>query len=166
MVLAIIRTLSQDFSEEIGEDQLRSLNPKPWEDLFYVDELLAAKNDLDWYLFLAMAHARTEIVRFSEVWWRLRLVSPKLTDRANSLGPPGIRERLWLLGHLGRSIHARPLGTTDPAGFFEFFHANLRDHLVSGVMIPLVPNRRNKRIRQYLSDPQLDCRRNVPVDLT
>jgi FHIPEP family protein/conflict system STAND superfamily ATPase len=135
MMLAIIRTLSQGWERKVSEADLKML--KPWEDLFYVDELLFAKDDLDWYFFLAMAHARTEIVRFTEVWWRLRLLAPevapevaKLTD---SLGRQGVLERLWLLGHLGRTIYTRPLGT-DKAGFLEFFHANLRDYLVGTVM--------------------------------
>jgi hypothetical protein len=133
LMLALIRMFSQGLEGPIGEREIDNLKPKPWEDLFYVDELLAAKDDLDWYFFLAMAHARTEIVRFTEVWWRLRLVSPQLTKRVNTLGRPAVLERLWLLEHLGRSIHARPLDN-DKAGFVEFFHANLRDHLVSNVM--------------------------------
>ncbi len=133
MMLALIRACSQGLTGQIGEADIAKLNPKPWEDLFYADELLAAKDDLDWYFFLAMAHARTEIVRFSEVWWRLRLVSPKLTERAIKLGRQNFLEHLWLMGHLGRTIHARPLDT-DKAGFLEFFHANLRDHLLTTVM--------------------------------
>ncbi|MCI0659684.1 MAG: hypothetical protein L0220_01285, partial [Acidobacteria bacterium] len=133
MMLALIRAFSQGLTGQIGEAEIKDLNPKPWEDLFYADELLAAKDDLDWYFFLAMAHTRTEIVRFSEVWWRLRLVSPKITERAVKLGRQDFLEHLWLMGHLGRTIHARPLDT-DKAGFLEFFHANLRDHLLTTVM--------------------------------
>jgi hypothetical protein len=133
LMLALIRILSLGEDHPIGAADLEEMKPKPWEDLFYIDELLAAKDELDWYFFLAMAHARTEIVSFSEVWWRLRLVSPQLTERADNLGRQGALERLWLLGHLGRTVHPRPLGT-DKAGFLEFFHANLRDHLVTTVM--------------------------------
>ncbi len=133
LMLALIRILSFGEDRSLGAGDLDEMKPKPWEDLFYIDELLAAKDELDWYFFLAMAHARTEIVSFSEVWWRLRLVSPQLTERATNLGRQGVLERLWLLGHLGRTVHPRPMGT-DKAGFLEFFHANLRDHLVATVM--------------------------------
>ena len=133
MMLALIRMFSQGLTGLYSETDIDELSPKPWKDLFYVDKLLASKDDLDWYFFLAMAHAKTEIVRFSEVWWRLCLVSPKLTERARKLGRHNFLEHLWLTGHLGRSIHARPLGT-DEAGFLEFFHANLRDHLLNSVM--------------------------------
>ena len=50
-----------------------------------------------------MSHARTEIVRFEEVWWRLRMVSPELSRRVEELRPKGIVERLWMLGFLGRA---------------------------------------------------------------
>lgn len=131
MMLALIQIFSQNPKGEIGRSDIRRL--APWEQLFYVDEQLASKDDIDWYFFLAMAHARTEIVRFEEVWWRLRLVTPDLTQTVENLGRQGVLERLWLLGHLGRTVHPRPLGD-DPAAFVEFFHANLRDHLVATVM--------------------------------
>lgn len=131
MALSLIHVFSQVGAGEISGRRLEEL--KPQEHLFAVDESLAAKDDIDWYFLLAMAHARTEIVRFEEVFWRLRLVKPELTARVDLLGPLGVLERLWMLGHLGRTIHARPLGD-NPARFVEFFHANLRDHLISTVM--------------------------------
>src|SRR5262249_12461301 len=102
---------------------------RPWEKLFDLDLQVAAKDDVDWFFVLAMAHARTEIVRFEEVWWRLRLISPSLTRRVDDLLPQGVLERLWLLGYLGRTIYPRPQ-RGDPARFLEFFHANLRDYLL------------------------------------
>src|SRR5262249_54122196 len=94
---------------------------------------LAAGDDIDWFFLLAMAAARTEIVRFDEVWWRLRLVSARLTQRVNDMGRAGVLERLWLVGHLGRAIYGRP-GGNDRAACLEFFHANLRDYLLRDVM--------------------------------
>lgn len=131
MMLTLIHIFSQSLRGEVSRNDIKKL--APWEQLFYIDEQLASKDDIDWYFVLAMAHARTEIVRFEEVWWRLRLVTPALTERVEYLGRQGVLERLWLLGHLGRTVHPRPLGD-DPAAFLEFFHANLRDHLVSAVM--------------------------------
>ena len=132
MMLALIQILSRgDLPEEIRRSTIEEL--RPWEQRFYVDEALMGKDDLDWYFFLAMAHARTEIVRREEVLWRLGLVSRELAGQIKELGPRGVLERLWLLGHLGRTMHPRPQGR-DSARFLEFFHANLRDHLVSNVM--------------------------------
>jgi FHIPEP family len=131
MMLALIQLFSLDHRGDIGKREVEKL--KPWEKIFYADEQFAAKDDLDWYFFLAMAHARTEIVRFEEVWWRLRLVNPQLTGRVDGLRPQGVLERMWLLGHLGRTIYPRPLDD-DPARFLEFFHANMRDHLIGSVM--------------------------------
>src|SRR5262249_32058561 len=67
------------------------------------------------------------------VWWRLHMVSAALTSRITTLSAKGVLESLWLKGHLGRTIHPRSDGT-DEAPFLEFFHANLRDHLLRGVM--------------------------------
>ncbi|MEM9720782.1 MAG: FHIPEP family type III secretion protein [Bacteroidota bacterium] len=134
MMLALIHMFSQgrkgDITKGIIEVQ------RPWENLFQLDIQLAAKDDIEWYFLLGMAHAGTEIVRFDEVWWRLRLVHPTLTARVNEVGPKGVLERLWLLGHLGRTIHPRPMGKNpeDRAKFLEFFHANLRDYLISDVL--------------------------------
>ena len=133
MMLALIRLLSMALPQRISRATLESTGFRPWEHKFHVDEALAGRDEIDWYFFLAMAHARTEIVRFEEVWWRLRLVEPGITRRASELGRQAALERLWLLGHLGRTIHPRPLGE-DKAGFLEFFHANLRDHLLTNVM--------------------------------
>jgi hypothetical protein len=132
LMLALIQLLSHgDLPGEIGAATLE--DRRPWEQRFHVDEALMGKDDLDWYFFLAMAHARTEIVRREEVLWRLGLVSRELARQVKELGPHGVLERLWLLGHLGRTIHPRALGD-DSARFVEFFHANLRDHLISNVM--------------------------------
>jgi hypothetical protein len=131
IMLALIQLLSEDsLPDEISESAILKLSP--WERRFRVDESLMGKDDLDWYFFLSMAHARTEIVRREEVLWRLGLVRD-LARRIKELGPGGVLERLWLLGHLGRTIHPRPQGR-DSARFLEFFHANLRDHLVANVM--------------------------------
>lgn len=132
LMLALIQLLSHgDLPDEIGAATLE--DRRPWEQRFHVDEALMGKDDLEWYFFLAIAHARTEIVRREEVLWRLGLVSRDLARRVKELGPHGVLERLWLLGHLGRTVHPRALGD-DSARFVEFFHANLRDHLVGNVM--------------------------------
>jgi hypothetical protein len=132
MMLALIELLSRrDLPEEISESTIRKLSP--WTRRFHVDEALMGKDDLDWYFFLAMAHAQTEIVRREEVLWRLALVSRELAAETKRLGPLGVLERLWLVGHLGRTMHPRPQGN-DAARFLEFFHANLRDHLLTNVM--------------------------------
>jgi len=131
MMLALIHVFSQGLTKPITEEVLKVL--RPWERLFDFDLRLAHKDKLDWYFLLAMAHTRTEIVGFEEVWWRLHLVNPTLTRRIDLLEPGGILERLWLRGHLGRSIYTRPDGA-DPARFLEFFHANLRDYLLRDVM--------------------------------
>jgi hypothetical protein len=131
MMLALIHIFSQGLTNQITEEVL--LKHRPWEKLFDFDLQLAHKDRLDWYFLLAMAHTRTEIVGIEEIWWRLRLVDPTLTRRIELLETSGVLERLWLRGHLGRSIHARP-DATDPARFLEFFHANLRDHLLRDVM--------------------------------
>lgn len=131
MMLALIQLLSENLSGPITEEQLG--NYRPWDRLFALDLQAAARDDLDWYFLLAMAHARTEIVSFEEVWWRLRMVDPRLARRAEELRPLGMLERLWLLGFLGRTIHARPHGG-EPGRFVEFFHANLRDYLLREVM--------------------------------
>src|SRR5262249_13614628 len=73
MMLALIRLLSQtDLPEEIDRSTLEQR--RPGQQRFHVDEALLGKDELDWYFFLAMAHARTEIVRREEVLWRLGLV--------------------------------------------------------------------------------------------
>lgn len=131
MMLALIQVLSDPPTEEVTEATIEET--RPWERLFDLDLQVAAKDDLDWYFVLAMAHARAEIVRFEEVWWRLRLVQPTLTRRADDLRPKGVLERLWLQGYVGRTIYVRP-HKDDPARFVEFFHANLRDYLVKEVM--------------------------------
>jgi hypothetical protein len=130
-MLALIQLFSHEHKGAIGRQEVEQL--KPWEKIFHADEQLAAKDDIDWYFFLGMAHARTEIVRFEEVWWRLRLVKPELTRRVNSLGQQGVLERMWLFGHLGRTVYPRPLDD-DAARYLEFFHANMRDHLIGSVM--------------------------------
>jgi hypothetical protein len=131
MMLALIELLSADLDGTLTQEDLTER--RPWERLFALDLQAAARDDLDWYFLLAMSHARTEIVRFEEVWWRLRMVDPRLTLRVDELRPEGLLERLWLSGYLGRTIHARPyLG--DQARFVEFFHANLRDYLLRNVM--------------------------------
>jgi hypothetical protein len=133
MMLALIQLFSEPWQGVITEEAVAE--KRPWERLFDLDLRAVDKDDIDWYFVLAMAHARTEIVRFEEVWWRLRLVDPTLTRRVDELRPRGVLERLWLVGHLGRTIHPRPhLG--DPARFLEFFHANLRDFLLREVMGP------------------------------
>lgn len=136
MMLALIQIYTSSDAGEIDERWME--RNRPWEKLFLFDLQLAGKDDLDWYFLLAMAAARTEIVRFDDVWWRLRLVSSPLTQRAEELGPKRVIERLWLMGHLGRTIHARPDDSPtpdrDPAAFLEFFHANLRDYLLRDVM--------------------------------
>ena len=63
----------------------------------------------------------------------MRMVSAPLTRRVDDLRREGVIERLWLLGILGRTVHARPLNN-DPVRFVEFFHANLRDYLLRDVM--------------------------------
>jgi hypothetical protein len=132
MMLSLIQILSRsDLPQEISRSTIERF--RPWEQRFYVDEALMGKDDLDWYFFLAMAHAGTEIVRREEVLWRLGLVSRELAGRLKELGPGGVIERLWLLGHLGRTMHPRPHGR-DSARYLEFFHANLRDHLITNVM--------------------------------
>jgi hypothetical protein len=132
MMLSLIQILSRsDLPQEISRSTIEKF--RPWEQRFHVDEALMGKDDLDWYFFLAMAHSRTEIVRREEVLWRLGLVSRELAGRVKELGPAGVLERLWLLGHLGRTLHPRPQGR-DSARYLEFFHANLRDHLITNVM--------------------------------
>jgi hypothetical protein len=131
MMLAMIQLLSEHRTGRITRSVLDV--SRPWERLFGFDERIMAKSNLDWYLILAMAHARTEIVRFEEVWWRLRLVTPDLSKQVERLGKTRFVERLWLLGHLGRTIHARPY-EGESFGFLEFFHANLRDYLLRDVM--------------------------------
>jgi hypothetical protein len=131
MMLALIQLFSAAPPARVTEETLELL--RPWEKLFHFDLQIAAKDDIDWFFLLAMSSARTEIVRFEEVWWRLRLVKATLTRSVEELGPKGVLERLWLLGHLGRTIHARP-DDRDPARFLEFFHANLRDYLLRDVM--------------------------------
>ena len=132
MMLALIQLFSRHREGRITERLLDAA--RPWKRIFDLDLQAMAKDDVDWNFLLAMAHARAEIVRFEEVWWRLRLVDPKLTRRVeDDLRLEGVRERLWLLGHFGRTIHPRPY-LKDPARFLEFFHANLRDYLLREVM--------------------------------
>ncbi|HEV7266746.1 MAG TPA: FHIPEP family type III secretion protein [Falsiroseomonas sp.] len=151
MMLALIRLLSQaDLPEEIDRATLEQR--RPWQQRFLLDEALMGKDELDWYFFLAMAHARTEVVRREEVLWRLGLVNRDLARRARELGPNGVLERLWLLGHLGRTIHPRRRGE-DLARFLEFFHANLRDHLVTHVM---------NRAEDAAGAPAVQRRRGMP----
>lgn len=132
MMLALIQLLSANPRGTVTEAQLRN-QYRPWARLFDLDLRAAAHDDLDWYFLLAMAHARTEIVGFDEVWWRLRMVNARLTGRVDDLRPPRVIERLWLFGYLGRTLHARP-DADNPAGFVEFFHANLRDYILREVM--------------------------------
>ena len=154
-MLALIQLLSQaDLPEEIDRGTLEQ--HRPWQQRFHVDEALMGKDELDWYFFLAMAHARTEIVRREEVLWRLGLVSRDLARRIKELGPNGVLERLWLLGHLGRTIHPRRHGD-DPARFLEFFHANLRDHLLTNVM-----NRAEERLGEDQPGAAGRRRRGMP----
>jgi len=131
LMLTLIQLLSTGVTGTVRQEAVESR--RPWERLFHFDLQVAAKDDLDWHFLLAMAEARTEIVRFEEVSWRIRLIDPLLTRRAEDLGPKGILERLWLVGHLGRTIYARP-DDNDPARYVEFFHANLRDYLLRDVM--------------------------------
>ena len=130
-MLALIQLLSADLAGPVLVSDLNQHSP--WERLFALDLQAARQDDLAWYFLLAMAHARTEIVRFEEVWWRLRMVDPRLTQRVDALRRDGVLERLWFLGFLGRTIHARQAGT-DPARYVEFFHANLRDYLLRDIM--------------------------------
>jgi hypothetical protein len=129
MMLALIQTFSREPAGAITQHLIETKEYRPWEKLFHLDLQLANKDDVEWFFVLAMAHARTEIVRQEEVWWRLRLVEPKLTRRVEELKPSGVLERLWLLGFLGRTIYPRDFGG-QPARFLEFFHANLRDYLL------------------------------------
>ena len=129
LMLALIQIFSRGPAGTITQQLLESKEYRPWEKLFHLDLQLANKDDVDWFFLLAMAHARTEIVRQEEVWWRLRLVTPKLTRRVEELRPSGVLERLWLLGFLGRTIYPRDFGG-QAARFLEFFHANLRDYLL------------------------------------
>ena len=131
MMLTLIQLLSARADGDIRATDVTDL--RPWEQLFALDLQAAARDDLDWHFLLAMAHARTEIVRFEEIWWRLRMVDPLLTRRVEDLRPEGILERLWLFGYLGRTVHVRP-HAGNPARFVEFFHANLRDYLLRDVM--------------------------------
>jgi hypothetical protein len=131
MMLALIQLLSQSADGAITADDVR--RRQPWSKLFQLDLATAERDPLELYFLLAMSHARTEIVRFEEVWWRIRMVSSALTRRVTDLGPQGVRERLWLLGLLGRTIHARP-EAGEPMRYVEFFHANLRDYLLREVM--------------------------------
>lgn len=132
LMLGLIDLLSRpDLPAEITRDTIEEL--RPWERRFHVDEALMGKDDLGWYFFLAMAHAQTEIVRREEVMWRLALVNRDLARQINELTAQGVLERLWLVGHLGRTMHPRRQGA-DSSRFLEFFHANLRDHLISNVM--------------------------------
>jgi FHIPEP family/Effector-associated domain 1 len=131
MMLALIQLLSENLTGPVTKEDVSRY--RPWDRLFALDLQAAARDDLDWHFLLAMSHARTEIVSFEEVLWRLRMVDQRLTRRVNHLRPPGILERLWLLGFLGRTIYARPYGD-EPGRFVEFFHANLRDYLLREVM--------------------------------
>jgi len=131
MMLALIQLLSQNFSGTITEADVK--RHEPWNRLFLLDIDAAERDELDWHFLLAMSHARTEIVRFEEVWWRIRMISPRLTRRVEDLRRSGVLERLWLLGFLGRTIHGRPYAG-DSVRFVEFFHANLRDYLLREVM--------------------------------
>jgi hypothetical protein len=129
-MLALIHVFSRGPTGAITQRLLDTKEYQPWEKLFHLDLQLANKDDIDWFFVLAMAHARTEIVRQEEVWWRLRLVEPRLTNRVENLKLPGVLERLWLLGIMGRTIYPREFAG-QPARFLEFFHANLRDYLLS-----------------------------------
>jgi hypothetical protein len=132
LMLALIDLLSSpDLPTEISTKAIEAR--RPWERRFHVDEALMGQDDLGWYFFLAMAHARTEIVRREEVIWRLGLANRDLAGLTESLPPEDVIERLWLRGHLGRTLHPRPLGK-DSSRLLEFFHANLRDHLLTNVM--------------------------------
>lgn len=130
-MLALIQLLSADVDGPVTTTALE--RHRPWERLFALDLAAARQDDLDWYFLLAMAHTRTEIVRFEEVWWRLRLVDPRLTQQLDIRRADGVLEQLWFHGILGRTLYPRAVGD-DPARYVEFFHANLRDHLLSEVM--------------------------------
>ncbi len=131
MMLALIQIFSLEWKGTITTKRVEEKGQG--ENIFGLDLKLFAKDDIDWYFLLSMAHARTEIVRLEEVWWYLRLIDPKLTKKVDDLGPKGVLERLWLRGHLGRTIYAR-IVEKGVAKFLEFFHANLRDHLIKEVM--------------------------------
>jgi hypothetical protein len=131
MMLSLIHLLSHDLPQRVTLDELE--RRAPWEERFSFDIQIMSRDDIDWYFLLAMAHAQTEIVQFQQIWWRLRMVEPTLTRDVESLGEDGVKERLWLRGHLGRTIVTRP-GKDEPAEYMEFFHANLRDYLLSQVM--------------------------------
>jgi hypothetical protein len=130
-MLALIQLLSADVESPVTTAELE--RHRPWEQLFALDLAAARQDDIDWYFLLAMAHTRTEIVRFEDVWWRLRLVDPRLTQQVDGRRAEGVLEQLWFHGLLGRTIYPRAAGS-DPARYVEFFHANLRDHLLSEVM--------------------------------
>jgi FHIPEP family/ATPase family associated with various cellular activities (AAA) len=131
MMLTLIQLLSADVDGPITVAELE--RHSPWEHLFALDLAAARQDDIDWYFLLAMAHTRTEIVRFEDVWWRLRLVDPRLTQQVDARRTDGALEQLWFHGFLGRTLHPRAAGD-NPARYLEFFHANLRDHLLSAVM--------------------------------
>jgi len=135
MMLALIRVFSTNSGKKITLQTFEKAGEgnRPWENLFNLDLQLFAKDEVDWYFLLSMAYARTEIERFEEVWWYLRLIDPTLTKKVEDLGPAGMLERLWLLGHLGRTIYVRQM-ESGIAKFLEFFHANLRDYLIKEVM--------------------------------
>ncbi|HKE95511.1 MAG TPA: FHIPEP family type III secretion protein, partial [Povalibacter sp.] len=133
--LEIVLALMYLFSQvPRGEITVKTLEVhQPAEKLFNFDIRLMSRDDLDRYFMLAMAHARAEIVDLAEVWWRLHLVTTELTSRVDRLGQKCVLETLWLKGHLGRTLHTRA-DDKGEARFLEFFHANLRDHLLRDVM--------------------------------
>lgn len=127
MVLSLIYLLSNHVSGIIDETLVNRL--KPWSKLFEEDLQKFRIDRVDWYVMLAMAHAKTEIVKFDQVWWRLHLVDSDLSRRIQDLKQKGIIEKLWLWGKLGSTVYGRP----DEQGnitYLEFFHANMRDYLL------------------------------------
>ena len=104
MMLALIQLLSRNVPGTITEEEVVD-QAEPWNKLFLLDLNDAERDDLDWFFLLAMAHARTEIVRFEEVWWRIRMVDARADPAGRRPATDGVRERLWLLGILGRTFY-------------------------------------------------------------
>ena len=77
MMLALIQLLSQNAAGAITDGRRRAGRSRgtgcsSW------TSLPPSATSWTWYFLLAMAHARTEIVRFEEVWWRIRMVTPSV----------------------------------------------------------------------------------------
>jgi hypothetical protein len=137
LVLALINLLSaRPAGQVLGQDDaiVEALRHR-----FDPDLRTAERDPLAAYFIMGMAHARAEIVRVDEVWWRLRMVDAERREQAERLRGSGVLERLWMLGLLGRTLHLRPgtrqdVNGEELGGFVEFFHANLRDYLLREVM--------------------------------